>query len=142
MAAAHVWTQAQSALFDRKVSDLVKDPGNPLRVYAAVPSVGVFVSNDEGQAWTAVNNAGLENVANAKRIVLNISPTPDGANHPLYVALIGDTQTLTANAAANCSSRCLRTRSSMEATAEPSPTMTRCRSGARDSTASTMTATA
>ncbi|MFL5521778.1 MAG: OmpA family protein, partial [Gemmatimonadales bacterium] len=93
--------EADEVFFDRAVSDLAKDPGNPQRVYAAVPHVGVFVSNDEGLTWTALNNAALTNVANAKRIVLTTSPTPDGANHPLYVALIGDTQTLTANAAAN-----------------------------------------
>jgi Ca2+-binding RTX toxin-like protein/outer membrane protein OmpA-like peptidoglycan-associated protein len=86
--------EADEALFDRAVSDLAQDPGSPTRVYAAVPRVGVFISNDNGATWAPVNNAGLTNVANAKRIVLATSPLADGANHPVYVALIGDTETL------------------------------------------------
>jgi hypothetical protein len=91
--------EADEALFDRQVSDLAQDPGSPTRVYAAVPRVGVFISNDNGATWAPVNNAGLTNVANAKRIVLATSPQPDGANHPVYVALIGDTETLAGAAA-------------------------------------------
>lgn len=78
-------------VFDRAVSDLARDPSNPLRVYAAVPTLGVFVSNDGGVTWAATTNGNLQNVANASRIVLSTGPDR------VYAALIGNGEALAAN---------------------------------------------
>ena len=73
------------------VTDIVMDPGNPLRIYAGVPGQGVFVSSNSGQTWSAANT-NLTGFETADRIKLAISESLDAStgNHPVYAALIGD----------------------------------------------------
>ena len=54
-----------------EVSDLVADPGNPMRFYAAIPYSGVYVSQDGGKTWTIINGPvamGPANTLNAATI--------------------------------------------------------------------------
>ncbi|MDX1431795.1 MAG: LEPR-XLL domain-containing protein, partial [Gammaproteobacteria bacterium] len=78
------------------VTDLVVDPGNPDRIYAAMPGQGVFVSNDGGLSWSAANT-GLTGIAQSTRIRLAASAAVDGitANNPVYAALISNVSDVT-----------------------------------------------
>jgi len=73
------------------VSDIAIDPGDPTRIYAAVPSQGVFVSTDSGQHW---NNTGFVLPPAARfgaplRIELSMSATNAATgNRPVYAAVI------------------------------------------------------
>lgn len=55
------------------LTDLVRDPQNASRLYAAVAGVGVFVSNNAGATWAPTNNAQLTNVNTSTRIRLAVS---------------------------------------------------------------------
>jgi hypothetical protein len=46
------------------VRQVIADPGNPNRFYAAISGVGVFVSNDGGASWQATTNAQLTGIGN------------------------------------------------------------------------------
>ncbi len=88
-------------------TDLVADPGNPMRFYAAVKGQGVYYSDDAGEHWMLVNtgltlaadgadnnqdgtadNAG-ESAAGANRIVLAVQQDRASASNAVYAALIG-----------------------------------------------------
>ncbi len=90
----------------RAVTDLVQDPGNPARVYAGVAGRGIFVTTDSGVTWSPAGNAALATAAGnslgrVSRVIMAVSPQLDGGpNHPLYAALITNTQPITAGAAA------------------------------------------
>ncbi|MCC6474997.1 MAG: OmpA family protein, partial [Burkholderiales bacterium] len=87
------WTNLSEAggtgLPEGGASDLVPDPSDPDRFYAAVLGQGVFRSEDEGASWIdATGN--LPFVSDASRIVLSVSGAEDGGtgNHPIYAATI------------------------------------------------------
>ncbi len=82
------------------VTDIALDPGAPLRAYAAVAGNGVFITEDGGASWNAINN-GLTNLATSTRLILSVSDAidPDTLKHPVYVATIGKVNTLTAGSA-------------------------------------------
>jgi 6-phosphogluconolactonase (cycloisomerase 2 family) len=88
------WTRLSgkdgTGLPDAVVSDVVADPGNPQRFYAAVPGSGVFVSNDGGKGWLPVGDPGkLPGADTALRIRLAVFPgTTDPINNPVYAAVI------------------------------------------------------
>src|SRR5262249_43497922 len=86
-----------SGLPDQGVSDLVPDPGNPSRFYAAVPSPayqtgagatgneGVYRSDDGGQTWTSVST-GLTGLGNSGRMLLTVHNS--AGNNVDYAAII------------------------------------------------------
>ncbi|MGH6962771.1 MAG: WD40/YVTN/BNR-like repeat-containing protein, partial [Dongiaceae bacterium] len=82
------------------VDDIELDPANPQRAYASVARQGVFISNDSGASWAKVSN-GLGEMQYARRIMLAVSPSLDGANHPIYAAILARAQRLTAVANAD-----------------------------------------
>jgi hypothetical protein len=83
------WTQLSGApgtgLPAESVTDLVADPGNPNRFYAAVEPFafahtgkeGVYRSDDGGQTWTQENN-GLAGLDTAGRILLAVHSSAAG----------------------------------------------------------------
>src|SRR5258706_7779320 len=98
-------------------SDVVADPGDPTRFYAAAPAQGVYITTNTGnswnlvnanRAWTAANGAGfpsptdgLDNDGDGAideadealptRIMLTMSATNDAVSgqRPVYAAFIG-----------------------------------------------------
>ncbi|HLF40407.1 MAG TPA: sialidase family protein, partial [Acidimicrobiia bacterium] len=95
-------------VLDGSATDLVADPGNANRYYAAIRGTGVHRSTDGGETWTAVNNAALnltsdtadndgdgtadnatETGAGAARIVLAVQQG-GGAGNAVFAALIGE----------------------------------------------------
>ncbi len=48
------WSDISTAYQDRALMDLVIDPGNPRRFYAAADTGGVMISNDAGQSWLSI----------------------------------------------------------------------------------------
>jgi hypothetical protein len=81
--------QVANLALNSQISDLVRDPGDTSRLYAAVPGQGVFVSNDAGATWMATSNTQLTNVATSTRIGLAVST---GA---VFVGLLGAGGSLT-----------------------------------------------
>ncbi len=84
---------------DAGVSEVVGDPGDPDRFYAAVPGKGIFRSTIDGISWQPVTNnlpAGL--VTNSKRIRLAVSPAPTrptvSDSTPVFVAIIDQNEQL------------------------------------------------
>ena len=86
---------------DGPVSDLVTEPGNSNRLYAAVVGVGLFRSDNGGAAWVAATG-NLPFTASASRIVASVSGAADATtgNKPVYAATIGERAQLTVAAAA------------------------------------------
>src|SRR6266542_3665078 len=70
------------------VSSLVADPGNANRFYAALPTQGIFRSDDGGLTWTAVNS-GLTGFSTSLRILLSVHNSV-GSN-VVYAAVISST---------------------------------------------------
>ena len=107
-----------SLVLKGEATDIVADPGNAMRFYAAIADVGVFVSNNGGQTWMKMNGTGnttldantrngfdddrngmiddaTESVAHAMRIKLAISSSKiigAGTEDTVYAALIGETK--------------------------------------------------
>ncbi|HTK77032.1 MAG TPA: hypothetical protein VL371_17330, partial [Gemmataceae bacterium] len=70
-------------------TDVVVDPGNANRVYAAAPGVGVFRSTNQGNTWTRINTNGISGIAASTTIDLAISNAVDASGfRPVYAALI------------------------------------------------------
>jgi hypothetical protein len=84
-----------SGLPDQGVSDLVADPSNPMRFYAAVPlpfgsatptgMEGIYRSDDGGLTWTHAD-AGITDLATDGRILLAVHNSP--GNDVLYAATV------------------------------------------------------
>jgi hypothetical protein len=86
---------AGSGLPDAGVSDLVADPSNPNRFYAAVPvaysndgNAGVFRSDDGGQTWAAVNS-GLGGIDSSLRILLSVHGSDTNTVYAMVIASDG-----------------------------------------------------
>jgi hypothetical protein len=79
-----------NGLPDAGVSDLVADPSNPNRFYAAIPGQGVYRSSDGGNHWEPVN-MGLTGVATSARIELAVHYNAAGPTNALYAGLIDTT---------------------------------------------------
>jgi hypothetical protein len=86
-----------SGLPDQGVSNLVADPGNSARFYAAVPtktgvgatgSEGVYTSTDGGQTWVPVNT-GLTGLNTSLRILLSVHANSGLATNAVYAMVIG-----------------------------------------------------
>ncbi|HKI64387.1 MAG TPA: OmpA family protein, partial [Burkholderiales bacterium] len=93
-------------------TDLVADPGDPMRFYAAVKGQGVYRSDDAGATWTLVNTGltlaadgadnnqdgtadnAAESAAGANRIVLAVQQDAASATNSVYAALIGSNRRL------------------------------------------------
>ena len=91
------------------VTDIVADPGNLNRFYAAVIGGGVYQSDNAGQTWTPINNGltlandGIDNdgegladnageaAAGAGRIILAVRQDPASAVNTVHAALIDKT---------------------------------------------------
>ena len=74
---------------------MINDPGDAsgMRFYAAVPGYGVYLSNDGGMNWSAVNT-GIANVQASVRIQLAIHNDP--SNNDVYADVYsGATTTIT-----------------------------------------------
>ena len=90
---------AEERLVRGTVSDLAVDPSNPSRIYVALESGGVFLSEDEGLQFAPVNT-GID-LDRATRVRLSVSPAVDPAtgNHPVYAGVVKNARvTLTAAA--------------------------------------------
>jgi autotransporter-associated beta strand protein len=71
------------------VTDVVLDPVNVNRLYAAVPGIGVFRSTTQGDTWTRIDTNGITGVADSTVIDLAISNALDSSGFPpVYAALI------------------------------------------------------
>src|SRR5207253_1754695 len=82
------------------ISSLVADPGNPSRVYAALPGLGIFLSEDAGVTWQQLST-GIPTLAGSTRIELAVHRNSAAGTNAIYAAVIGaPTSTLTRNAAA------------------------------------------
>ncbi|MEE8524882.1 MAG: hypothetical protein V3T72_13190, partial [Thermoanaerobaculia bacterium] len=83
------------------VTDLVVDPSNASRIYAAMPGQGVFRSENAGLTWTAING-GITGIAPSVTIKLAVSATADAMSgqHPVYAAVVGQVQPTTLAVAA------------------------------------------
>src|SRR5262249_55752954 len=93
---------AGSGLPDQNVTDLVADPSNPSRFYAAVPlqwftngpfgratptgNEGIYRSDDGGLTWSQVS-AAIPGMSTAFRILLAVHNSP--GNDVVYAAIIG-----------------------------------------------------
>ena len=80
------WSQITNGLPGLPVSDLIADPANDNRFYAAIPREGVFVSNDGGLTWTATANNQIPNAASANRIFLSVHNSP--GNNVVYAGVL------------------------------------------------------
>jgi hypothetical protein len=85
---------AGTGLPDQPVSDLVADPSNPNRFYAAVPTPllgaptgqeGIYRSDDGGLTWAPVN-MGLPGLDSASRILLSVHNSP--GHDVVYAAIL------------------------------------------------------
>jgi hypothetical protein len=76
-------------------SDVIVDPNNPLRLYAAAGSSGVFESNDRGLTWTRIDNinTAIAGVAGAGNIELAVHDA--GATTVLYAGVVSSGGVLT-----------------------------------------------
>ena len=77
------------------VGNLIDDPGNAFRFYAAIPGQGIFMTSNAGNTWTAINT-GLTSPTAATRIEMAVHN--DASNNVLYAALLTNgTDTTTVN---------------------------------------------
>lgn len=70
------------------VTDLVGDPGDPLRLYAAVLGVGIFRSDDAGANWTPLNFGPLDNLIDASTDNIEMAVHDSGGANALYIGVI------------------------------------------------------
>jgi hypothetical protein len=80
-----------SGLPGGSASDLIGDPNDTQRFYAALPNQGIFRSDDSGQTWAMIN-AGLAGVAGSANIELATHDA--GATTVLYVGIVDGTGVL------------------------------------------------
>ena len=80
------WSQVTDGIPGLPVSDLVADPADDNRFYAAVPREGVFVSNDGGLTWSATANEQIPNARSANRIFLSVHNSP--GNNVVYAGVL------------------------------------------------------
>ena len=69
------------------ISDLVGDPGNPSRFFAAVRTVGIFRSDDTGATWTNVTN-NLTGIS-ASTPKVEMAMFNNGTTTAVYVGVLG-----------------------------------------------------
>ena len=74
------------------VSDLVADPGNVNRFYAAVRTVGIFRSDDAGATWSNVT-ANLTGIS-ASTVKIEMAVHNSAGSNVVYVGVIGSANTL------------------------------------------------
>ncbi len=69
-------------------SDVIVDPNNPLRLYAAAAGVGVFESNDRGLTWARIDNVNtaIAGVGGSNNIELAVHDA--GATTVLYAGVV------------------------------------------------------
>jgi hypothetical protein len=67
-------------------TNLKGDPGNNMRFYAALPGIGVYLSNDGGATWAPTSNGQLANVGTTGRI--EVATHSSAGNDVVYAGLI------------------------------------------------------
>ncbi|HNH35166.1 MAG TPA: OmpA family protein, partial [Rhodocyclaceae bacterium] len=84
-----VFEQAETVLPIGAARDIVVDPADASRVYAAINGEGVYFSDDFGLTWQALDN-GFD-AAGSVRIKLAISGAEDPVTHqrPVFAAVVG-----------------------------------------------------
>ncbi len=85
------WTlkSGSSGLPAGYATDIVADPNNPSRYYAAIPGSGVFVSTNTGENWSRIDNNpgfGITGIAGSSAIRLTIHDA--GSTSVLYVGVV------------------------------------------------------
>src|SRR5207249_2017606 len=71
------------------ISDLVGDPGNATRFFAAVVRVGIFRSDDTGAHWIDVTE-GITDISDLT-VKIEMAIHSSGAGTAVYVGVINDT---------------------------------------------------
>ena len=68
---------------------LVSDPGDSNRLYAAIPSQGIYRSDDGGSSWRQVNGTGVANInAALPGVRVELSVHDSGADNVVYAAVL------------------------------------------------------
>ena len=73
------------------VSDVVGDPTNPARFYAAVRRSGIFLSDDSGATWVNVTN-GVTGIGNTT-VAVFLSVHATATSNAVYAAVVGNNGT-------------------------------------------------
>jgi hypothetical protein len=79
---------AGTGLPSGSVSDIVADPNVPTRFYAAIKTVGIFVSNNTGATWTNVTT-GITGISSATDKI-EMAVHNNGTTNAVYVAVINN----------------------------------------------------
>ncbi|MDP7288831.1 MAG: SdrD B-like domain-containing protein, partial [Phycisphaerae bacterium] len=77
------------------VTDLVSDPGDPARLYAAVVNgagQGIYTSDDTGATWDPINNAAMDALMDGTTNNIEMAVHDHAADNVIYAAVMNDGQ--------------------------------------------------